>query len=174
MKVLIWVDPHKASVASAVVDEALSELLERASRRTATAPGCSRRSPGDGGRSEDDVVPRRPPLAPRVGPFTSADFIDDVVAAQDAIDRDKLERWLLSPRPGFRRPPSLNPKERSFRAPTAVASGRAWARSAPSVPLYESYSIGWPRPSSGLDPRRLTLDSSARRRMAGRLQKVLL
>jgi hypothetical protein len=66
MKVLIWVDPHKASVASAVVDEALGELLERASRRTATAPGWWRRSPGDGGRSEDDVVPRRPPLAPRV------------------------------------------------------------------------------------------------------------
>jgi hypothetical protein len=41
MKVLIWVDPHKASVASAVVDEALGELLERASRRTATAPAAS-------------------------------------------------------------------------------------------------------------------------------------
>src|SRR5215213_9221736 len=31
MKVLIGVDPHKASVAVAVVDEALGELLERAS-----------------------------------------------------------------------------------------------------------------------------------------------
>jgi len=30
MKVLIGVDPHKASVALAVVDEALGELLERA------------------------------------------------------------------------------------------------------------------------------------------------
>lgn len=30
-------------------------------------------------------------------PFTTADFIDDVVAAQDAIDRKQLERWLLSP-----------------------------------------------------------------------------
>ena len=100
MKVLIWVDPHKASVASAVVDEALGELLERASRRTATAPGCSRRSPGDGGDRKmmsflADLHSRR-----EFGPFTSADFIDDVVAAQDAIDRDKLERWLLSPPAG--------------------------------------------------------------------------
>ena len=31
MKVLIGVDPHKASVAIAVVDEAMGELLERAS-----------------------------------------------------------------------------------------------------------------------------------------------
>ena len=31
MKVLIGVDPHKASVALAVVDEATGELLERAS-----------------------------------------------------------------------------------------------------------------------------------------------
>jgi hypothetical protein len=31
MKVLIGVDPHKASVAVAAVDEALGELLERAS-----------------------------------------------------------------------------------------------------------------------------------------------
>jgi ribulose kinase len=31
MKVLIGVDPHKASVAVAVVDEAVGELLERAS-----------------------------------------------------------------------------------------------------------------------------------------------
>jgi hypothetical protein len=31
MKVLIGVDPHKASIAVAVVDEAAGELLERAS-----------------------------------------------------------------------------------------------------------------------------------------------
>ena len=31
MKVLIGVDPHKASVAVAAVDEALGELVERAS-----------------------------------------------------------------------------------------------------------------------------------------------
>ena len=31
MKVLIGVDPHKASIALAVVDEAVGELLERAS-----------------------------------------------------------------------------------------------------------------------------------------------
>jgi hypothetical protein len=31
MKVLIGIDPHKASVAIAVVDEASGELLERAS-----------------------------------------------------------------------------------------------------------------------------------------------
>jgi hypothetical protein len=31
MKVLIGVDPHKGSVAVAVVDEAVGELLERAS-----------------------------------------------------------------------------------------------------------------------------------------------
>ena len=31
MKVLIGVDPHKASVAVAAVDEALGELIERAS-----------------------------------------------------------------------------------------------------------------------------------------------
>jgi hypothetical protein len=31
MRVLIGVDPHKASLAVAVVDEATSELLERAS-----------------------------------------------------------------------------------------------------------------------------------------------
>ena len=30
-------------------------------------------------------------------PFTTADFIEDVVTAQDAIDREQLERWLLSP-----------------------------------------------------------------------------
>jgi len=30
-------------------------------------------------------------------PFTTADFIDDMIAAQDAIDREQLERWLLSP-----------------------------------------------------------------------------
>ena len=39
MKVLIGVDPHKASVAVAVVDEAVGELLEiaLASRTTASA-----------------------------------------------------------------------------------------------------------------------------------------
>jgi hypothetical protein len=31
MKVLIGVDPHKASVADAAIDEAAGELLERAS-----------------------------------------------------------------------------------------------------------------------------------------------
>jgi len=30
-------------------------------------------------------------------PFTTADFIDDVVAAQNAIDRKQLQRWLLTP-----------------------------------------------------------------------------
>ena len=29
-------------------------------------------------------------------PFTTQDFIDDVLAAQDRIDRKQLERWLLS------------------------------------------------------------------------------
>ena len=30
-------------------------------------------------------------------PYTTDDFIDDVVAAQSEIDRDQLERWLLTP-----------------------------------------------------------------------------
>ncbi len=38
MKVLIGVDPHKASVAVAVVDEALGELVERASFLQNRAP----------------------------------------------------------------------------------------------------------------------------------------
>jgi aminopeptidase N len=29
-------------------------------------------------------------------PFTTAEFLDDVLAAQDSIDRDRIERWLLS------------------------------------------------------------------------------
>jgi hypothetical protein len=29
-------------------------------------------------------------------PFTTEDFIDDVLAAQDTIDREQLDRWLLS------------------------------------------------------------------------------
>jgi hypothetical protein len=39
MKVLIGVDPHKASVAVAAVDEATGELLERALASRTTAPG---------------------------------------------------------------------------------------------------------------------------------------
>jgi hypothetical protein len=31
-------------------------------------------------------------------PFTTEDFIHDVLAAQDTIDRKELERWLLSDR----------------------------------------------------------------------------
>lgn len=30
-------------------------------------------------------------------PYTTDDFIDDVVSAQDEIDREQLERWLLTP-----------------------------------------------------------------------------
>ena len=52
MKVLIGVDPHKASVALAAVDEAKVELLERASfRRTAPGEALERR----------EAVPRAPP-----------------------------------------------------------------------------------------------------------------
>jgi hypothetical protein len=38
MRVLIGIDPHKASVALAVVDEALGELLERARFVSLRAP----------------------------------------------------------------------------------------------------------------------------------------
>ena len=31
-------------------------------------------------------------------PFTTDELVDDVVAAQDEIDRDQLERWLFTPR----------------------------------------------------------------------------
>ena len=61
MKVLIGVDPHKASVAVAAVDEATGELLERASFPQDRA-GLKPSSAGRSG-SPSAVGPWRTPVA---------------------------------------------------------------------------------------------------------------
>jgi transposase len=108
MKVLIGVDPHKASVAVAVVDEATGELVERASfpqnrdglRALENALGDTvpRASLGGGERWRPRSSPgREAGSGRRVGGGRTAQALG---TSAGALDRQRpQERWARCPRP---------------------------------------------------------------------------